>query len=200
MISMLRGTVDDISGAIMTVDVGGVGYEVLCSSRCIAQNEAGRSVKLIVHTDVREDSIRLFGFADALEKQVFLMLTTVKGMGAKSASDVISKIDRLDLLRAIAAGDAARLQQVKGVGKKTAERILVELKDKVGSYIVGLPESGGLAVEKEVIDPFEEALQALLALGFSKRDAERAVQHVGARGGEVLKDSAEVVREALRVM
>jgi len=197
MIAWLHGTVVDVAGSTVTLNVHGVGYELLCSAHCVAGLEAGNDATIVVYTDVKEDSIRLYGFADPLEKQVFRLLTRVKGLGAKSASDIVSRIDKRELLRAIGAGDVVKLQQLRGVGKKTAERIVVELKDRVAEYALGREESTGRTDEG---GPFEEALAALQALGFSGREAEQAVRQVRAAlpGGGSVPDSGEVVRQALR--
>lgn len=106
MISRLRGVVLDIQGAEVTLDVNGVGYEMYCSRACLQDCEYGSEREFIVFTDVREDSIRLYGFVDTLEKRVFLLLKGVKGLAAKSAADLISQIDKRDLLRAIGSGSS----------------------------------------------------------------------------------------------
>ena len=137
MISQLKGTVDSISAAKATIDVAGVGYEVHCSARCVANLELGKPAKIVVYTYVREDAITLYGFEDAVEKQAFLMLTSVQGVGPKSAAEIISAIDKLELLRTIGTGDSTQLQRIKGVGKKLSERIIVELKDKVADFVQG---------------------------------------------------------------
>lgn len=197
MIARLRGTVVEIAGGVVTLDVGGVGYEIACSVSCAAQLEVGGAATVVIYTDVKEDSIKLYGFADTLEKQVFLLLTRVKGLGAKSASDIVSRVDKRELLRTIGAGDVARLQAVRGVGKKTAERIVVELKDKVGEFALEREErsrEGGVGA------PFDEALAALQALGFSSREAEQALARAKAEvaGLVTATESGEVVRQALR--
>ena len=112
MISSLKGTVAEISGAQVTLEVHGVGYELRCSQACLAALSEGQAAALVVYTDVKEDSISLYGFADRLEKQVFLLLTKVKGVGARTASDILSRVDKVELLRIIGAGDLARLQAV----------------------------------------------------------------------------------------
>ena len=197
MISLLKGTVAEISGAQVTLEVHGVGYEVRCSQACLAALAEGQETALVVYTDVKEDSISLYGFADRLEKQVFRLLNKVKGVGAKTASDILSRVDKVELLRIIGGGDAARLQAVKGIGRKTAERIVVELKDQVAEFAVEKGEMRGtLALGRA--EPFEDAVQALMTLGFGRRDALRAVDQVrGAAGAESL-DSGRIVKEALR--
>ena len=197
MIGQIRGTVLSINMGTVLIDVSGVGYELYCSGACVASLEEGREATLVVYTEVREDLIRLHGFVDLLEKQVFLMLTKVNGVGARTASDVLSQIDRRELLRAIGAGDVLRLQSLRGVGKKTAERLVVELRDSVGKL------SGGVVplasqVERDHGGPVNDAVQALVALGFSKKDAERAVSQVEMDGLKKPLDSGALVAEALR--
>ena len=150
MISYLRGTVFHQSGTSITLDVAGVGYELVCSTSCLEAIAGEDEVQIIVYTDVREDAIKLYGFVDQLEKQVFQLLLKVKGVGAKSASEILSQVDKHDLLRLIGSGDSSRLCTVKGIGKKTADRIVLELKDQVASFATMF--DGGLrsAVEKTV--------------------------------------------------
>ena len=196
MISFLRGKIHSVFGNVVTIDVQGVGYEVHCTQQALVDLQPGNPASLIVHTEMREASLTLFGFVDSIEKQVFLLLTTVKGVGARSASDILSMIDRQDLLRAIGSSDVTRLQRVKGVGKKTAERIVVELRDKVAAFVSDTV-GGALVVEQVSDAPRKEAEEALVTLGFSRRDAEKALSQIDL---ELLAslDSGEIVREALR--
>ncbi len=198
MIASLTGIVSEIQGRTVILDVGGVGYEVRCSEGCLSTLVLGEKAKLVVYTEVREDAIVLYGFADKMEKQAFLLLLQVKGVGAKSASDIISRVDKLDLLRAIGAGNTALLQGVKGVGKKTAERIIVELKDKVSEFAMEQAPSAAKNVANANNVVYEEALQALLALGFPKKNAEGALRAAleGTLPGSL--DSGQIVKEALR--
>lgn len=197
MFSKLKGIVEEIAGDVVTLDVNGVGYELRCSGGCIAALEPGSKAVIIVYTDVNENAIRLYGFSDALEKQVFLLLTTVKGVGARTSMDIVSQVDKVELLRAIGAQDLQRLQTIKGVGKKTSERIVVELKDRVGEYAMERHESR-LTIEKEHSSPAEEACLALESLGFTRKDAEQAVSAVQSHGIAGKVDSAWIVKEALR--
>ena len=195
MISLLRGKVFAISGSEVTLDVQGVGYQVHCTQQCLAALIVGKEATIVVHTEMRDASIALFGFVDQTEKQVFSLLTRVKGVGARSASDILSLIDPQELLRSIGTSDVTRLQSLKGIGKKTAERIVVELKDKVSEFVAGASIHG--LVEQEVMQPKQEAAEALIALGFSRRDAEKAIQQVDI-GITGKSESGEIVREALR--
>jgi len=197
MIAVLRGRIAQLSGRLAVVDVQGVGYEVFCSSRCIEHLQLGAEVELDVYTDVKQDGIRLYGFADQLERQVFLMLIEVQGLGARSASEILSSIDKRDLLRAIGSENLDRLQAIKGVGKKTAQRLVVELKDKVAQFIEErqLPSLGP---QRETLSPAEEAIQALQSLGFIRKDAERAVQAAASKICLANASSAQIAKEALK--
>lgn len=196
MIASLEGKVEDLTLDVATILVNGVGYEVWCTRACAASLSVGDAAQIVTYTDVKEDSIRLYGFEDKTERQVFLLLLKVSGVGAKSAVEILSHVDKLELLRIIGAGDAGRLQQIKGIGRKTAERIIVELKDRVSEFA----ESGAIAHNAghlEMPEAMQDALAALLALGFSRRDAERALNV--ARGS--IKENmspGEIVRETLR--
>ena len=196
MIAQLSGIVVELSpSSLATIDVNGVGYEVVCSARLAEQLEVGTNCKIVIYTDVKEDSISLFGFVSVLEKRVFLLLKSVSGVGPKSAREILSQIEDRELLRLISASDVLRLQAVRGIGKKTSERIVVELRDKVAQLSLD-PQTGG-AVGYERGSAQRDAVAALEALGFSRRDAERAVEMTV--GGNVSEtDTAEIVRQALR--
>lgn len=197
MIGSLSGKVLELNRNLVLLDVHGVGYELICSARLLASLTEGQSLAVIVHSEVREDSQRLFGFADRLEKQVFLLLVQVKGVGARSALEIISRIDKRDLLRVIAAGDIGRLQAVKGIGRKTAERIVVELRDKV-ARLAAPAEDMLLTPENAVTGPEQDALAALVSLGFSRKEAEAALSRAHRDGASGLQDAGQMVKEALR--
>lgn len=197
MISLLRGTIISIELRSATIDVSGVGYEVYCSHGCLETLEISRSATVVIYTDVKEDSITLYGSKDLVEKQVFLLLKRVKGVGSRTASDILSRIDKLELLRAIGSGDIAKLQSVKRVGKKLAERLVVELKELVSQFAL---ESRASKLEIEVLplEPYRDAFDALRSLGFAAVDAERALSSVRAQGLAESIDSAGIIREALK--
>lgn len=192
MIGSLKGTVSDIAQSCVTLDVGGVGYEVYCSLRTRSHLEIGREASIVTYTDVKEDSIKLFGFEDKLEKQVFLLLLKVKGLGVKSALEIVSAVDKVELLRAIGSGDSNRLTSIRGVGRKTAERVVLELKDRVAEYALG----DSVLRDSVPEEPMHDAIAALVALGISRRDAERAVRQIPQSEGA--SGTGEIVREALR--
>ncbi len=195
MISSLNGTVSDISANALTIDVGGVGYLVNCAPSCFETIELGKPVRLVIHTDVREDAITLYGFRDKLERQVFMLLKTVKGIGSKTALEVISQLSPIELLRAIGSGDTGRLQSLRGVGKKTAERVIVELKEKVGEFATEQMLTSKIEISRN--SPRNDAIAALVALGFAESVAVTAIDKVS-KGGADPSDTGEFVRMALK--
>jgi Holliday junction DNA helicase RuvA len=175
VIARLKGTLAEKAPNRLTVDVGGVGYDVLVPlSTFYGIGEPGADVALRIHTHVREDVIALYGFATALEQDLFERLISISGIGPKLALAVLSGIDPGDLVRAIRAQDVARLTRIPGVGKKTAERIGLELKDrlpKAAPSVVGQP---GGAIPGE--DLRNDLLSALTNLGYKGQVAEKAIE------------------------
>jgi Holliday junction DNA helicase RuvA len=196
MIAFLVGIIAERIGATVLIDVGGVGYEVLCTRAARDKMVLGERAKVPVYTEVREDALRLFGFADSLERQVFLLLLKVKGVGPKTALDIISAIDKVGLLRSIGSQDVATLQGTRGIGKKTAERIVLELRDRVTEFVTDLQsfEPAQVSGQSGVV---HDAVEALIALGFPRRDVERIVRQVSEQLTAPF-DSGAVVRESLR--
>lgn len=198
MISRLTGEVVDRAGRVATLDVQGVGYEVSCSRSAADMLIMGETVSLVIFTAVREDDIKLYGFSSRLEREVFVLLTAVKGVGGKIALEIISRVPDRDLLRLIGQGDSGKLQAVKGIGKKTAERIVLELRDRVADFL-SHRESVTAADQQGVgalaSDAVKEAVAALCALGFSQRDAEQAVNEIPETSA---LESGEIVRQALQ--
>jgi holliday junction DNA helicase RuvA len=185
MIASLTGTIQYISTDRCVVDVAGVGYEVFLSTVALSQlPETGKNIFLHIHTSVREDAIVLFGFAEQVEKEMFLTLKTVSGIGPKLALAVLSGMP-IDLLcQAIGSEDIKALTTITGVGKKTAERICVELKDKVGSILpitAKATSAGSITQETSVV---ADALSALVNLGYSDSVAREALAKVKERVGD----------------
>lgn len=196
MIARLSGEIVELIGSNALVDVGGVGYEVLCTRGAREKMVLGERTTVPVYTDVKEDSIRLFGFADGLERQVFLLLLRVKGVGPKTALEIISAIDKVELLRSIGSQDVATIQKTRGIGKKTAELIVLELRDRVSEFVADV-QAFGPQRSTHAGGMVQDALDALVALGFARRDVERVVRTVSEQSPG-LKESGELVREALR--
>jgi Holliday junction DNA helicase RuvA len=170
MIARLRGTLVEKGPGRIVVDVGGVGYDVqIPLSTFYPLGEAGSNVELRVHTHVREDALALFGFATPLEHDLFERLISINGVGPKLALAVLSGIEPAELIRAVRGQDLARLTKIPGVGKKTAERIGLELKDRLPEVPEGRP---GMAVEDA---RRSDLLSALVNLGYQRVGVEKAL-------------------------
>jgi Holliday junction DNA helicase RuvA len=181
MIAQLRGRLAQKEPNRVIVDVGGVGYDVSVPfSTYYALGEPGSEVALRIHTHVREDTLALYGFSTPLELQVFERLIAISGIGPKLALAVLSGIDAADLVRAVQTGDVGRLTAIPGIGKKTAERIGLELKDKLPKGIIDetAAGAGGGAPGGELR---QDLLSALLNLGYHRPLAEKAVDAALAR-------------------
>jgi len=174
MIAFLRGRLGEKQPNRIIVDVGGVGYDVAVPlSTFYTLGEPGTDVALRVHTHVREDSLALYGFATVVELQIFARLIGISGIGPKLALAVLSGIDVADLVRAVQVGDVARLTAIPGVGKKTAERIGLELKDKLPPQLAAAVAAQAAADGTGGLRG--DLLSALLNLGYHRPFAEKAV-------------------------
>lgn len=191
MIAQLDGTLAHKSPEHLIVDVHGVGYLVLVSLNSFYRlPDPGRPVKLLIHTHVREDALQLYGFLDAGEKELFLLLIGVSGIGPRLALNILSGTPLDQLLDALEAGDLVRLVAIPGVGKKTAERLVVELRDKVTQTRAARGETAEIAG-----GDFDEAISALVNLGYRRNEAERAVKSARAEGAEEIET---LIRGALK--
>lgn len=185
MIAFLRGTLLEKHPNQVIVDTGGVGYDVIIPvSTFSALPDPGAEVRLRIHTHVREDALSLFGFLTADEKSVFEKLISVSGIGPKLGITVLSGLNTSDLVSAIRNSQVDQLVRIPGVGKKTAERIILELKDKLEG--IGLAAAAGAAASKapaQVLDPLDQdVLSALVNLGCTRAAAEGAVRKAKASG------------------
>jgi Holliday junction DNA helicase RuvA len=184
MIARLRGTAVGSTAEGLVLDVGGVGYLVAATPSALRKAETGAEVTVETYLHVREDALQLYGFADRAERELFTQLLTVNGVGPKVALAIVSGSPAEELRRAIVREDAARFQAIPGIGKKTAERIVLELKEKMGvPELVAAPASDGHVVARD----------ALVELGYSLADAERALA-----GTDADAPPEERVRQALR--
>lgn len=175
MIARVSGHIVEKIPSRVVVDVNGVGYEVLVPlSTYYGLGEAGATVALRVHTHVREDVIALYGFATALEQDLFERLIAVNGVGPKLALAVLSGIEPAELVRAIGAHDVARLTRIPGIGKKTAERIGLELKDRLPAALAGAGVAPAAADQDGQLR--NDLLSALLNLGYNRAVAEKAIE------------------------
>jgi len=195
VIARLTGVVEEKQEGAAVLDVNGVGYLVHLSSASLAAlPQRGERATLRIHTHVREDSLALFGFATEEEQEVFRALVDVKGVGPRAAQNILSGIEPRDLAQAVAHGDVARLTKVPGVGKKTAERLVVELKDK----LLALARAAGPAKGKAGGGILAQLEQALVGLGYKPLQAEEAAQAL--REAVEGKTLDELLREALKRM
>lgn len=195
MIAQISGNLARKVPGEIIIDVGGVGYQVFIPLSVFYRlPNLGEPVSLYVHTHLREDALQLFGFQEPEEKQVFLLLNGVAGIGPKLAVNILSGIPADELVRAIRQGDQLRIVSIPGVGKKLAERMIVELKDKfamlgsLGAEAVSSSDGSQLA---------RDAVSALVNLGYRKADAEKYVRDVSQHGEHSLE---EVLKEVLRRM
>lgn len=199
MIAHLDGILLKKTTESMIIDNGGIGYEVLAPlSTFYALPNETEKVSLHIYTHVREDAIILFGFQTTLEKKIFCLLISVSGIGPKLAINILSGIGPNELLEAIAQGDSIRLQSIPGVGKKTAERIALELKDKAQNIKKDLALPSTVVTSSEDKRIFDDALSALLNLGYSMKSAKPAV----GKAMSVLKDPGleDLIKGALKLL
>ena len=204
MIARLTGRIDAVGEASCIVDVGGVGYLVHASTRTLGALAQGgpqggplaqATVQMLIETVVREDAILLYGFADPAERDWFRLLTTVQGVGAKVALAILSALSPRDLVAAIAAGDRASLTRAAGVGAKLAVRILSELRDKAGAMPSGAAMPAAATGGPRGVT--EDALSALVNLGYRRPEAQPVVARVLGRLGETAAVDA-VIRDSLK--
>ena len=196
MIAQLTGRVEALSDGTCVIDVGGVGYLVQASSRTLsALPQPPSAARVLIETHVREDAIVLYGFADAAERDWFRLLTTVQGVGGKVALAILSALSPRDLIGAIAAGDKATLTRAQGVGPRLAVRLLTELKDKTGT----MPTSttGVSYTPIAAATPADDALSALVNLGYRRPEAQQPVARVLERLGAAATLDA-LIRDSLK--
>lgn len=199
MIARLIGTLVEKHPGSVVLDVAGVGYEVaipLSTYRTLG--EPGARVELLVHTHVREDILALYGFATRLEKELFVRLLGVNGVGPKTAVAVLSGLGAEDLLEAVRRRDLVRLATVPGVGKKTAERVLLELADRVAALAAG-SKPGATGPRASI--PEDDVVSALVNLGYNPRAAaEATARALDAPAGTGPVPFEELLRRALRTL
>lgn len=199
MIAHLSGTLLSKAPQSVIIDNRGVGYEVTVPlSTFYALPEKDGTVSLHIYTHVREDALMLFGFFTPLEKEIFTMLISVSGIGPKLATNILSGIGPEELLGAMARGDTARMQSIPGVGRKTSERIALELRERALKLRGGLESIPSLVVPPEEKGMLDDAASALLNLGYSAKLAKDAVER--ARSRVQTLNLKSLIKEALRVL
>jgi Holliday junction DNA helicase RuvA len=201
MIGKLKGIVDAYGVDYVILDVGGVGYQVHCSARTLAALPGPHeAATLSIETYVREDQIKLFGFASDMEREWFRLLQTVQGVGAKVALSVLGTLKVSELASAIAMRDKAAVARSPGVGPKVAERIVTELKDKAPEFASidpSLIALSGALDEKRAPKPVTDAISALVNLGYGQPQAAAAIAAAARNAGETA-DTATLIRQGLK--
>jgi holliday junction DNA helicase RuvA len=201
MIGKLKGIVDAVGESHAIIDVNGVGYEVQASARTLRAMQPGQEVSLAIETHVREDAIRLFGFVSEVERAWFRTLQTIQGVGAKVALAVLGTLSPHDLANAIALQSWAAVEQSPGVGKKLAQRIVAELKDKApampAGVAVGASSAGRAGRAPPQDDAVAEAISALTNLGYPPAQASQAIAAAIADLGEAA-DTPKLIRRGLK--
>ncbi|MBE6002163.1 MAG: Holliday junction branch migration protein RuvA [Sarcina sp.] len=210
MIAFLSGTLEYLSGDLAVIDVGGVGYEVNVSAEVsgnLSSIGTGNIVKLYTYMYVREGQIALYGFLSRGDLALFKLLITVSGVGPKGGLSLLSVLSADDLRFAIVTGDAKMISRAPGIGKKTAERLILDLKDRVSSgFVPAAADGAGLtglaeglqrdaAAESLAGTPASEAVEALVALGYQRAEASRAVKKCVQK-----EDTEALLHEALRYL
>ncbi len=201
MIGYLKGKVKYLDPGYVLLEVNGTGYEVICTGAAfsklsgVKKDEEG---EVYTYLQVKEDGISLYGFADPKEKALFLKLTSVQGVGAKMGIAILSSMTSNEVGEAIATADSKRLSAVKGVGKKTAERIILELHGKISAdELLGAEGAGGGRTVPSPVSEDDDAIAALMGLGFSKQESARSVERARSSGAATIE---EIIASALRNM
>ena len=194
MIARLRGALIESTFTDCVIEAGGVGYEVLIPVSTFEKlPRPGSEATLLVHTQVREDAITLYGFATAAERDLFRRLIGVSGVGGKLALNILSGMPVETFRAAVAGGDVKLLARISGIGKRTAERLVVELKDKLGD---GLGAEGAPSGPDPQLDALRDVAAALEQLGFKREAIDRTLRQLAAEEGE--KNAEALLREAIR--
>lgn len=200
MIAYLKGKVLTVTSETAIVEVGGVGYELYCSGGAFRKINVGETVELYTYLQVKEDGITLFGFGAPKEKELFLKVISVSGVGPKMGIAILTGLSVDEFTSAIATADVKRLATVKGLGKKTAEKIVLELHGKISAAevmsagadpITAAMENGAQSVSAQD----EEAVSALMGLGFTKNESVNAVKRAKEKGASTTE---EIIRKALQ--
>jgi len=201
MIAFLSGKLLEKQANTVIVDVGGVGYEVsIPLSTFYELGEVGSDIRLRIYTHVREDAIQLFGFKTTRERDLYLKLISVQGIGAKSGISLLSGMSADEIILALRTEDLARLTSIPGVGRKTAERLVIELRDKVSEAALGTAAGSGSKNDSATgVDAvFEDALSALVNLGYHRNLAEKALKQTVQEGTEM--SVQKLLRRGLQIL
>lgn len=198
MIGYLKGKVLDISADSAIIVVGGVGYEAYCSASAFSKMALGQECEIYTYLQVSEvNGVQLYGFSSMQEKAMFLKLISVSGVGPKVGISVLSQMSVNDVAIAVATGDVKALSGVKGLGKKTAEKIIVELRDRVSAPVAGSAKSTDGVPFVSPSREDEDAVVALISLGFTRAESEKAVAKAKANGANTIE---EIIMVSLKSM
>jgi Holliday junction DNA helicase RuvA len=194
MYDYIKGKLVERNPAYAVVDVNGIGYLLNISIHTYGQIREDEHCTLYTHLVVREDDMLLYGFADTAERELFRQLISVSGVGVNTARIILSSLSPAEVIRAIGEGDSVLLQRIKGIGGKTAQRIIIDLKDKVSRELIPHEKSGILHNTKK-----EEALSGLIILGFPKMPADKALNKIIESEGTGLTVE-QLIKHALKVL
>ena len=186
MLAYINGSLEEKTSTYVVIDVGGLGYKVYMSENAIDKlGEIGEIIKVHTYYQVREDDISIFGFITSEELKMFELLISVSGVGAKSALSILANISPSSFAFAIISDDVSKLVKIPGVGKKTAARIILELKDKLKTIqeVDAKPEEVNVNINSE--GNVSEAIAALQVLGYNKKEVERVVRSINTNGLEI---------------
>ena len=199
MIAYIKGKVLFMTAETAVVDVNGIGYELYCSGGAFRKMTVGEIVELYTYLQVKEDGVTLFGFASTKEKELFLKVISVSGVGPKLGISILTGLSADELAQAVLTADVKRLSAVKGLGKKTAEKIVLELHGKISAAEIMSVSGDGVVSVAETVAPIsaadEEAVAALMGLGFTKNESMQAVKRARENGAVTVED---VIRKALQ--
>lgn len=194
MIEYIRGSVAELTPTYAVIECGGLGYMLNITLTTFSALEGVKETRMLVHEAIREDAYQLFGFLTEQERQLFRLLIGVSGVGANTARMILSSIPAPELEAVIASGDHARLKNVKGIGIKTAQRIIVDLRDKIKPVSDALISQPAVATS----DVFEEALLALVMLGFARPQSQKVLKKIFDADPTVKVETA--IKKALAMM
>ena len=197
MYEHLRGTIDRITPTEVVLDVQGVGYFVNISVATYERISKSKEAKLLVHEVIREDTHDLYGFADEQERALFRLLIGVSGVGPNTARVILSSLTAVQLQQAVLSGDHSMLKAVKGIGLKTAQRIVVDLKDKISLAGLAAADSAG-TVSVAGNDNYDEAFAALLMLGFNRQAVQKALSKLYGEDPTITAETA--IKRALKLL
>ncbi len=193
MLEYIKGKVSELTPTYLIVENNEIGYFVKISLNCYSIIEESKDVKIFIHEVIREDTHDLYGFIDKEEREIYRKLISVSGVGPNTALVMISSLSTLEIITAISTGDVNTIKSVKGIGLKTAQRVIVDLKDKIGnmSENIDLFDNKGNTIK-------EESLSALIMLGFNKKQAEKAIDKIVKDGKET--DVEGVIKATLKLL